>query len=59
MAQQDNVVTCSGKSFGQSTGSLWIVLPDYSIRPPNSNVMRQQPTIVGVVIDDKDLEQGT
>jgi hypothetical protein len=57
MAQQDHIIPGAGKCLGQASRQLGVVLPDYRLGPANGNVMRKQPTVVGVVINDENLEQ--
>ena len=58
MAQQDYIISRAGKCLGQAPRQLGVVLPDDRLGPADGNVMRKQPTVVGMVINDEDLEQG-
>jgi hypothetical protein len=57
MPEQDHVVAGPGERLREATGQYWVVLPDDGVGPARGHVVREQPTIVGVVVDDEKLEQ--
>jgi hypothetical protein len=57
MAEQDNVVAGTGKCLRQSSRLLRVVLANRGIGPAGCDVVRKQPTVVGVIIDYQKLEQ--
>ena len=57
MTEQDDVVAGTGKCLRQSPRLLRVVLANRGIGPAGCDVVRKQPTIVGVVVDDEQLEQ--
>ena len=57
MPEEDNVVAGPGKCFRQAPRDLRVVRPDDRIGPVGRNVVREQPTVVGMVIDDEKFEQ--
>jgi len=58
MTQDNNVISRAGKGRRQASRELRVVLADNRVGPPNRNVMRKQPTVVGMVVDNENLEQG-
>jgi hypothetical protein len=52
MAKQDYVVAGTGKCLRQSSRLLRVVLANRGIGPAGCDVVRKQPTVVGVVVDD-------
>jgi len=58
MTQQDDIISRTGKCYWQAPRHLGVVFADYRIGPAHGNMMRKQPTVVGMVIDNENLEQG-
>jgi hypothetical protein len=55
--EQDHVVAGPGERVREATGQQRIVFADYRVGPACGHMVREQPTIVGVVVDDEKLEQ--
>jgi hypothetical protein len=57
VAEEDHVIARTRKGLWQAPRQDRIVLADYRVGPAYGDVVREQPTIVGMVIDDEKLEQ--
>jgi hypothetical protein len=51
MAQQDDIIARAGKCLGQAPRQLGVIFTDDRFGPADGNVMRKQPTVVGMVVD--------
>jgi hypothetical protein len=57
MAEKNHVVAGTGEGLRQASRDLRVVLANHRVGPAGCHVMREQPTVVGMVVDDEKLEQ--